>query len=407
MAINFKERIVNGWNAFRGIKQDYYDQGPSSSTRNDRVYRRSITSKSVVGFVYNRIAMDVAAIPLSHVILSTDAKVKPELVNSGLNYCLTEEANIDESATAFIQNVVYSMFDDGVVAVLPIDVETDKPELGDTDILTMRVGQVILWYPNSVRLKIYNDNTGLYEEITVPKSDVAILENPLYASTNEQNSVLNRLVKKIAILDEIDNGIGGSKLDLIIQNPYPVRTKTRKELAASRSSELEEQLSKSKHGIAYMNGEEKIIQLNRPVTNTLIEQINDLRSQLYTQLGLTESIFNGTATPAELLNYHTRTIDPILKVIISEYGRTFIKRYKRLKGECIYYKRNPFSMIPIDQMSDILDTVSRNAILTTNEVRPLIGVDPSPDPEADKLQNKNIADKNQKPALLGDDKIPV
>lgn len=345
--------------------------------------------RSVIISVYNRIAMDVAAIGMQHVRLDENKRFVTE-VDSGLNNILSLEANIDQTHRTFIQDIVMSMFDEGVVAVVPVDTTLDPKISGSYDIQTMRTGRILQWFPQHVRVKLYNDNTGKQEELTLPKSQVGIIENPLYSVMNEPNSTLKRLLKKLSILDAIDEQSGSGKLDLIIQLPYVIKTEARRKQAEERRKDIEVQLSGSKYGIAYTDGTERVTQLNRPAENNLMTQIQYLTSMLYSQLGLTEGVFNGTADEATMLNYHNRTVYPIINAIMDEFKRKFLTKTARSQKQSIMCFKDAFSLVPASQLADIADKFTRNEILTSNEVRSIIGYKPSNDPEADKLRNKNL-----------------
>jgi hypothetical protein len=311
-------------------------------------------------------------------------------VSSGLNYCLTTEANIDQSAKAFIQDIVMSMFDEGVVAVVPVETTLDPKNSGAYDIQTMRTGRITAWYPKHVRVKLYNELTGLQEELLLPKNMVAIIENPLYSVMNEPNSTLKRLIKKLSILDAIDEQSGAGKLDLIIQLPYVIKTEARRKQAEDRRKDIEVQLAGSKYGIAYTDGTERVTQLNRPAENNLMAQIQYLTSMLYSQLGLTEEVFTGKADEATMLNYHNRTVGPIVTAIVDEFKRKFLTKTARTQNQSIMYFRDAFSLVPVNNLADIADKFTRNEILSSNEVRAVIGYKPSGDPRADELRNKNL-----------------
>jgi len=345
--------------------------------------------RSVIISVYNRIAIDVSAVNIQHVRLDENGRFV-ETITSGLNDVLTSEANIDQSNRAFIQDIVMSMFDEGVVAVVPVDTTIDPKISGSFDIQTMRTARIISWFPKHVRVRLYNENKGIQEELTLPKSQVAIIENPLYSVMNEPNSTLKRLLKKLSILDAIDEQSGSGKLDLIIQLPYVIKTPARREQAEIRRKDIEIQLSGSKYGIAYTDGTERVTQLNRPAENNLMQQIEYLTKMLYSQLGLTESVFDGTADEKTMLNYNNRTVVPILSAIISEFKRKFLTKTARTQRQSIEYFRDAFSLVPVTELANIADKFTRNEILSSNEVRAVIGYKPSKDPAADELRNKNL-----------------
>jgi hypothetical protein len=344
--------------------------------------------RSIIISVYNRIALDVSAVDIQHVRLDQNGRFS-EQITSGLNNVLTVEANIDQTAKALIQDIVMSMFDEGVVAVVPIDT-TQNPRDGSYDILTMRTGRIVAWYPQHVRVRLYNENTGRQEELILPKSTVAIIENPLYSVMNEPNSTLKRLIKKLAILDAIDEQSGSGKLDLIIQLPYVIKSEARKKQAEDRRKDIEVQLSGSKYGIAYTDGTERVTQLNRPAENNLMAQITYLTSMLYSQLGLTEAVFNGTADEKTMLNYDNRTVLPILNAIIGEFKRKFLTKTARTQNQSIMYFKDAFKLVTAKDMADIADKFTRNEILSSNDIRSQIGYKPSDAPGADELRNKNL-----------------
>lgn len=390
-------RIKNAWNAFRSrdptseIRQG--SLGYSSYSRPDRVRLHVTNERSVIISVYNRIAMDVAAVAIQHVKVDQNGRYS-ESISSGLNECLTLEANIDQTAKSFIQDIVMSMFDEGVVAVVATETSAD-PATGPYDIYSMRTGRITAWYPKHVRVRLYNEEKGTQEEIVLPKKDVAIIENPLYAVMNEPNSTLKRLLRKLAILDAIDEQSGAGKLDLIIQLPYVIKTESRKKQAEERRKDIEVQLSGSKYGIAYTDGTERITQLNRPAENNLMSQIQYLTSMLYSQLGLTEDVFTGKADEKTMLNYNNRTVGPVLSAIIDEFKRTFLSKDARIDHETIMYFRDAFGLVPVEGLAEIADKFTRNEILSSNEIRAIIGYKPSDDPKADELRNKNLNESKE------------
>lgn len=387
-------RLKHAWNAFRNrdpteVLTEYREIGYGSYSRQDRVRMHVTNERSVIISVYNRIALDVSAVNIQHVRLDQNGRFS-EGVSSGLNNCLTSEANIDQTHRAFIQDIVMSLFDEGVVAIVPVDTTINPKISGSYDIQTMRTARIISWYPKHVRVRLYNDNTGVQEEVTLPKSVVAIIENPLYSVMNEPNSTLKRLLKKLSILDAIDEQSGSGKLDLIIQLPYVIKTEARRQQADQRRKDLEVQLSGSKYGIAYTDGTERVTQLNRPAENNLMIQIQYLTSMLYSQLGLTEEVFNGKADEATMLNYNNRTVVPILSAIIDEFKRKFLTKTARTQNQSIMYFKDAFSLVPATEMANIADKFTRNEILSSNEVRAIIGYKPSQDPAAEELRNKNL-----------------
>ena len=388
-------RLKHAWNAFksRDPTQTPFGHGNTigygTYSRQDRVRMRITNERSVIISVYNRMAIDVSAVNIRHVRLDENGRFS-ETINSGLNEILASEANIDQSNRAFIQDVVMSMFDEGVVAVVPVDTTIDPKVSGSFDIQSMRTGRIITWFPHHVRIRLYNENKGTQEEITLPKSQVAIIENPLYAVMNEPNSTLKRLIRKLSILDDIDEQSGAGKLDLIIQLPYVIKTEARRKQAEERRKDIELQLSGSKYGIAYTDGTERVTQLNRPAENNLMKQIEYLTNMLYSQLGLTEAVFNGTADEKTMLNYNNRTVAPILSAITNEFKRKFLTKTARTQKQSIEFFRDAFSLVPATEMANIADKFTRNEILSSNEIRSIIGYKPSSDPAAEELRNKNI-----------------
>lgn len=387
----FAERLQHGWNAFINNKdptpQTIYYGG--YSYRPDRVRLTRGHERSIINSIYNRIAVDVAAISIQHVKVDEN-DMFVETVHSGLNNCLTIEANIDQSSRSFVRDIVMSMFDEGVVAVVPVDTTIDPTNSNAYDIQTMRVGRVVQWYPTAVRVELYNENTGQKQEVTVPKRMAAIMENPFYSIMNEPNSTLQRLIRKLNLLDAIDEQSGAGKLDLIIQLPYTIRSEARRQQAENRRKDIEKQLTGTKYGIAYTDGTEKVVQLNRPVDNNLMKQIEYLTETLMGQLGITNEILNGTANEATMMNYYARIVEPILAVIVGEMRRTFLSKTARSKGQSIMFFREPFKLVPATNLADIADKFTRNEILAPNEIRRIIGYKPSDDPKADELRNRNI-----------------
>jgi hypothetical protein len=356
--------------------------------------------RSVIISVYNRIALDVASVDMQHVRLDQNGRYA-EGITSGLNNILTSEANIDQTNRDFVKDIVMSMFDEGAVAVVPVDTTSDI-RTGSFDIQTMRTGRIVNWYPKHVRVRLYNDNTGLQEEITLPKSSVAIIENPLYAVMNEPNSTLKRLLKKLSLLDAIDEQSGAGKLDLIIQLPYVIKTEARKKQAEERRKDIEVQLAGSKYGIAYTDGTERVTQLNRPAENNLMAQIQYLQTMLYSQLGLTEEVFNGKADEKTMLNYNNRTVIPIIQAIIDEFKRKFLTKTARSQNQSIMYFKDAFKLVSASEMADIADKFTRNEILTSNEIRAVLGYKPSDNPSADELRNKNLNKTEPTPGMPPD-----
>lgn len=399
MEFTFGERIKHAWNAFRNrepiINRGEYNYGTYS--RPDRIRLTRGNERSIVTSVLNRIAMDVAALKIKHCKTDEEGRFQEEIY-SGLNNCLTLEANIDQTSKALIQDVVLTMFDEGCVALVPVDTNENLLHTNSYDIITLRAGKITQWYPSTVKVLLYNDRTGRKEEIILPKSKIGIIENPLYAVMNEHSSTLQRLTRKLNLLDSIDEQSGSGKLDLIIQLPYLIKSEARKNQANERRNEIERQLSGSKYGIAYTDGTEKITQLNRPIENNLMKQIEYLTSMLYSQLGITQEIMNGTANEETMLNYYSRTIEPIISAIALEMKRKFLTKTARTQRQTIMYFRDPFSLVPSEKLAELADKFTRNEILTSNEFRGIIGYKPSSDPKADQLINSNL---NHSPEELG------
>lgn len=389
--MGISDRLQHAWNAFmnRDPTYNYQDLGNSYSIRPDRPRFTRGNERSIVTSVYNRIALDVSAISIQHVRLDDNDRFK-EQMNSGLNSCLTLSANTDQTGRAFIQDAVMSMLDEGCVAIVPIDTTTN-PNISDSyDILTMRTAKILDWYPNHVRIRVYNERTGRQEETIVPKKMVAIVENPLYAVINEPNSTMQRLVRKLGLLDVTDEQTASGKLDLIIQLPYIIKTEARRQQAEERRKSIEMQLAGSKYGIAYTDGTERITQLNRSLENNLMKQIEYLTSMLYSQLGITQSILDGTADEKTMLNYYSRTIEPIVSAIVDEMKRKFLTKTARSQHQSIAFFRDPFKLVPVNDIAEIADKFTRNEIMTSNELRQIVGMKPSNDPKADKLINSNL-----------------
>ena len=386
------ERLKSAWNVFtnRDPTDNYRYAGESSFYRPDRPRFTRGNERSIVTAVYNRIALDVSAITIQHVRLDENYRFK-EVIESGLNTCLTLDANKDQTGRAFIQDAVMSMFDEGCVALVPVDTDIDPNSTESYKIETIRTGKIIEWFPDDVKIRLYNDTIGRQQDILVPKRTVAIIENPLYAIINEPNSTMQRLIRKLNILDLIDEQSGSGKLDLIIQLPYIIKTESRRQQADQRRKDIEMQLSGSKYGIAYTDGTEKITQLNRPVENNLMKQIEYLTSMLYSQLGITQAILDGTADDKTMLNYYSRTIEPIISAIVDELNRKFLTKTARSQKQSIKYFRDPFKLVPVNDIAEIADKFTRNEIMTSNEIRQIIGMKPSSDPKADELVNSNIA----------------
>lgn len=391
------QRIRSGWNAFIGSRDPTSTSIPLSeemsgfgySSRPDRVRYTKGNQRSIVASIYNRISVDVASIKIEHAKLDKDGRYK-ERLSSGLNDCINVSANVDQTGRALIQDIVESMFDEGVVAVVPTDTNIDPIKTGSYDILELRTGKIIAWYPKMVKVHAYNENTGKYQDILVPKDEVAIIENPFYSIMNEPNSTLQRLIQAINKLNSANDISTSSKLDLIIQLPYVTKSPQRKEEAKRRRKEIEDQLSTSKLGIAYTDGTEKVTQLNRSLDNNLWTQVKELTEQLYSQLGVTPSILDGTADEATRINYFNSTIEPICSAIVDEFERKFLTKTARTQGQAIVFFRDPFKLVPVSQLADIADKFTRNEIMTSNEIRGEIGMKPVKDPKADMLINKNL-----------------
>lgn len=397
-----KNALKHGWNAFAGLENNRNDfdfsRGPLTygGGRPDRSRMLFGNERSIISSIYSRLALDCSAIDVQHVRLDDDKRYLGD-VDSGLNNCLTVEANIDQAARAFRQDVVMTMFDKGVVALVPVDTTINPNASGSFDIQTMRVGHVVGWHPQHVRVDVYNENLGVRQEVTLDKKFVAIVENPLYTVMNEPNSTLQRLIRKLNLLDSMDEKLNSGKLDMIIQLPYVIKSDARRTDANRRRTELEEQLRGSQHGIAYTDGTEKIIQLNRPVENNLLKQIEWLTTQLYSQLGLTPEVMNGTADEATMKNYFNRTIEPIITALVEEMKRKFLTKTARSQKQSIMAFRDPFKMVPISDIAEIADKLSRNEIVTANEMRQFMGIKPSSDPKADQLVNSNMPQAGQLP----------
>lgn len=392
---DFVGRVKNAWNAFRNKDPTQpWNSGVAYSSRPDRVKFKYGAEKSIVGAIYNRIALDASAIGMQHVQLDNNGRYIKS-IDSGLNNCLTVEANVDQTGRAFLQDVVMSLLDEGCVAIVPTDTSVN-PKVSDSyNILKLRVGTVTEWYPKFVKVKLYNEMTARKEEIMLPKSMVALPENPMFAVMNETNSTMQRLIRKLALLDSIDEKVGAGKLDMIIQLPYVIKTEARKKQAEERRKDIETQLEGSKFGIAYTDGTEKVTQLNRPLENNLLKQVEYLTEQLFSQLGMTQEILNGTANEEAMLNYYSRTIEPILSAIADEMHRKFLTKNARGRMQAIKFYRDPFKLVSVNAISDIADRFTRNEIMTANEIRQVIGMKPSEDPNADILRNKNLQISDQ------------
>ena len=389
--MTFSSRLKHAWDAFRNREPTYvpHNIGASYGYRPDRIRMSNGNEKSTVTAIFNRVALDVAQLNITHCKVDDNGRYVSDM-NSTLNNCLKVEANIDQTGRAFIQDVVMSMLDEGCVAIVPVETSLDPTISGSYDIHSLRTGKIVAWYPKHVRVRVYNENAGNQEEIVLPKSMVAIIENPLYAVINEPNSTLKRLIRKLNLLDIIDEQSGAGKLDLIIQLPYVIKSEARKKQADDRRKDIETQLAGSKYGIAYTDGTERITQLNRPVDNNLMKQIEYLTSMLYSQLGITQAILEGTADEQTLLNYHSRTIEPIVSAIVDEMKRKFLTKTARTQKQTITFFRDPFKLVPVNQIAEIADKFTRNEIMTSNEIRQVIGMRPSDDPKADELRNSNL-----------------
>ena len=392
MEMTLGSRLRHAWNTFlsRDPLSYRYSFGPSYSYRPDRPIFSRGNERSIVTSVYNRIALDVSSMTIQHVRLDENDRFK-EVIESGLNNCLNLEANIDQTGRAFVQDIVMSMLDEGCVAIVPVDTTFNPKETGSFDISTMRTGKILEWYPQHVKVRVYNDRKGEKEDILVPKSTVAIVENPFYSVMNEPNSTMQRLIRKLNLLDAIDEQSGSGKLNLIIQLPYVIKTAARRQQAEERRKDIEEQLSGSKYGVAYTDGTEHVVQLNRPVDNNLMSQIEYLTSMLYSQLGLTQGIMDGSADEKTMQNYYTRTIEPILSAIVDEMKRKFLTKTARSQKQSILFFRDPFKLVPVGEIAEIADKMTRNEVMTSNEIRQKIGMTPSKDPNADKLRNSNLS----------------
>ena len=395
--MGIRDRLQHAWNAFVYNDNNYVDPqnlGGLSTFKPDRVHFSRGVERSIVTSVYNRLALDVSSIAIKHVRLDENGRFKEE-VDSGLQNCLNVEANIDQTGRAFLQDVVMSMLDEGCVAIVPVDTTIDPAKSGSYEINTMRTGKILEWYPAHVRVRVYNDKKGIHEELVLPKSTVAIIENPLYAVINEPNSTMQRLIRKLNLLDVVDEQTSSGKLDLIIQLPYVIKTDARRKQAEERRKDIEMQLSGSKYGIAYTDGTERITQLNRPAENNLMKQVEYLTSMLYSQLGLTQSIMDGSADDKTMLNYYNRTVEPILAAITDEIKRKFLTKTARAQKQTVMYFRDPFKLTPVVDLAEIADKFTRNEIMTSNEIRQIVGMKPAEDPSADELRNKNLNQSNE------------
>ena len=390
MELTIGSRLKHAFNAFmnRDPTADYRDTGPGYSTRPDRTRLTRGNERSIVTSIYNRIAIDVASINVNHCRIDENDRFV-ENMSSSLNTCLNLEANIDQTGRAFMQDVVMSLLDEGCVAIVPVETTIDPAVSSSYDILSMRTGKILEWKPKHIRVRVYNEQTGQREDITVPKKNVAIIENPLYAVMNEPNSTMQRLIRKLNLLDAVDEQSGSGKLDMIIQLPYVIKTEARRKQADKPIKDIEDQL-KGPYGIAYTDGTEKIVQLNRPIENNLMKQIEYLTNMLYSQLGITQTVLDGTADEQTMLNYHSRTIEPIISAIVDEMKRKFLTKTARSQRQTIKFFRDPFRLVPIGNIAEIADKFTRNEVLTSNEIRQIVGMKPSDDPKADRLVNSNL-----------------
>lgn len=387
---SFGSRLKHAWNAFfnRDPTNSYNNVGPGYYHRPDRTRLSGGNERSIVTSVFNRIALDAASIKIQHVQLDENERFL-KIIDSGLNRCLSLEANIDQTGRAFIQDAIMSMLDEGCIAIVPVDTDLNPNDTGGYDILSLRVGKIVEWFPKDVKVRLYNDQTGEKQEVRLPKKMVAIVENPLYAVINEPNSTMKRLIRKLNLLDVIDEQSGSGKLDLIIQLPYVIKSDARREQADQRRKDIEDQL-KGPYGIAYIDGTEHVTQLNRPVENNLMKQIEYLTSMLYSQLGITQTILDGTANEETMLNYYNRTIEPIVAAIVDEMKRKFLTKTAISQHKSILFFRDPFKLVPVSQLAEITDKFTRNCVATSNEMRQVMGWKPSDDPNADKLINTNL-----------------
>lgn len=396
---SFKERIQHAWNAFNNkdeyiLKENYNDWSVGYSYRPDRPRLTRGNERSIITAVYNRLATDIAAIAIEHVRLDENERFVEE-IDSSLNYCLKAEANVDQTGRALIQDIAVSMFDEGCVAVVPTDTSINPKNTGSYDILELRTGKILEWKPDKIKVQVYNERKGIKEDLWIFKNKVAIIENPFYSVMNEPNSTLQRLIRKLNLLDAVDEQSSSGKLDLIIQLPYTIKTEARQKQADKRRKDIENQLANSKYGIAYVDATEKITQLNRSIENNLMKQIEYLTSMLYSQLGLSQTIFDGTADEKTMVNYYNRTIEPALSAITDEMTRKFLTKTARTQKQAIKFFRDPFELLSMNEIAGIADTFTRNEIMSSNEIRAIMGMKPSDDPRADELRNKNLYDESQ------------
>lgn len=395
MSLNLSTRLAHAWNAFTSRDPTrYIITGPGYPSRPDRPRLSRGNEKSIATSIFNRIALDVSSVSIKHCRLDKNGRYVED-IDSGLNNCLNLEANKDQTGRAFIQDVVLSMLDEGCVALVPVETTIDPKSSNSYQIDSMRTGKITEWYPDMVRVRLYNDRTGEKEEILLPKNQVAIIENPLYAVVNEYNSTMQRLIRKLSLLDVTDEQTASGKLDLIIQLPYVIKTETRREQAERRRKDIIDQLAGSQYGIAYTDGTEKITQLNRSLENNLLKQVEYLTNMVYSQLGITQSVLDGTADEKTMLNYMNRTVEPIISAIVDELKRKFLTKTARSQLQSIVYFRDPFRLVPVNDIAEIADKFTRNEIMTSNEIRQIVGMQPSKDPKADKLVNSNISQAKQ------------
>lgn len=395
MSLNLSTRLAHAWNAFTSRDPtQYIITGPGYSLRPDRPRLSRGNEKSIATSIFNRIALDVSSVNIKHCRLDKNGRYVED-IDSGLNNCLNLEANKDQTGRAFIQDVVLSMLDEGCVALVPVETTIDPKSSNSYQIDSMRTGKITEWYPDMIRVRLYNDRTGEKEEILLPKNQVAIIENPLYAVVNEYNSTMQRLIRKLSLLDVTDEQTASGKLDLIIQLPYVIKTETRREQAERRRKDIIDQLAGSQYGIAYTDGTEKITQLNRSLENNLLKQVEYLTNMVYSQLGITQSVLDGTADEKTMLNYMNRTVEPIISAIVDELKRKFLTKTARSQLQSIVYFRDPFRLVPVNDIAEIADKFTRNEIMTSNEIRQIVGMQPSKDPKADELVNGNISQAKQ------------
>lgn len=391
--MGFSDRIKHGWNAFMGRDQPnsdpFYQYGYANYSRPDRIHLSVTNERSILASILNKIALDVASISIQHVRVDENERYV-ETINSPLNNCFKFEANLDQAATAFKLDIVMSIMDEGSIAIVPTHTSKKPNETGGYDIFEMRTAKIIEWYPSHVKVRLYNEYTGKYDELVFDKRTVAIVENPLYSIMNEPNSTLRRLSRKLSLLDKVDEQSSSGKLDILIQLPYTIHTDVKKKQAEERRKSIEMQLAGSKYGIAYIDGTERVTQLNRPAENNLLTQVNDLTKDLFSQLGMTEGVFYGTASEEEMLNYHNRSVAPFLTAITEAITKAFISKTARTQGQRMKFFRDPFQLVPVSQIADIADKFTRNEILSSNEVRAIVGYKPVADPRANELRNKNL-----------------